>query len=198
MTDASWLPAPHTDKIMPEFFCNSGLSDDEHQRQQLFLSVICSLAAVTLISKAVHLWIAFFQVEPTALSLLYHSHLLRALGIGSGAYLLARAFANRWKWLAALVAVSAYVFLRAPPLIAECRWVGSLLLGTFYDDLLFVCGAFLLVYSLVRVTPRKWRKALAVFLYTVLGLMFLISGLELAHFSKTGLTGSGHIWDIFS
>lgn len=184
---------------MPESTSNNDLCDAERQGQQLFFSVFFSLAAVTLISKAVHLLIAFFQVEGShaALSLLYHSPLIRLLGIGAGAFLFAKAFARKWKWLIALATVSVYVLLKAAPLIAECRWVGPLVFGTFHEDLLFLCGALLFIYALVSFSPQRWRKTLAIFLYTILGLMFLISGLEMAHFTKTGLTGSGHLLAYF-
>ena len=64
-------------------------------------------------------------------------------------------------------------------------------------DVLFLTSFAIFVYALVTFIPATYHRALRILLTTFIGLLLLVSGLELAHYCKTGVTGTGQLLRFF-
>jgi lipoteichoic acid synthase len=155
----------------------------------------------------------------TALSVTYASSLVRIAAVVAGGFLVGKVVCPRWKWLVATLPFVAFLVYK----VAQALWTGQpirsylleraevefrlippLVLGAIRIvfsairlDVLFLASFAVFVYAVVTLISPKYHRALRILLGTFIGLLLLVSGLELAHYCKTGVTGTGQLLRFF-
>jgi len=155
----------------------------------------------------------------TALSVTYSSSLVRIAAVIAGGFLVGKVLCPRWKWLVATLPFVAFLLYKLVQALLTARPVRSYLLekaevelrlipplvvgairiifSAIRLDVLFLASFAIFVYAVVTLVSPTYHRALRILLGTIIGLLLLVSGLELAHYSKTGVTGTGQLLRFF-
>jgi len=155
----------------------------------------------------------------TALSVTFASSLVRIAAVVAGGFVAGKVLCPRWKWLVATVPFVAFLLyklvqalLTAQPVrsyllekaVMELRLIPPLVVGAIRIifsairlDVLFLASFAIFVFAVVTLIPATYHRALRILLLTFIGLLLLVSGLELAHYCKTGVTGTGQLLRFF-
>jgi lipoteichoic acid synthase len=155
----------------------------------------------------------------TALSIIYASSLIRIAVVVAGGFVAGKVLCPRWKWLIATLPLIGFLLykmvralLTATPFDSytlvhadlEFRVILPLVVGAariifsvIRMDVMFLAGFAIFVYALVTLIPTRYDNVMRILLTTFTGLLLLVSGLELAHYCKTGVTGTGQLLRFF-
>jgi glucan phosphoethanolaminetransferase (alkaline phosphatase superfamily) len=155
----------------------------------------------------------------TALSVTYASSLVRIAAVVAAGFMAGKVLCPRWKWLVATLPFVAFLLYKLVQALLTGRPVHSYLLenaelefrlipplvvgairiiySVIRMDVLFLASFAIFVYLVVTLIPATYHRALRILLRTLIGLLLLVSGLELAHYCKTGVTGTGQLLRFF-
>ncbi len=180
-------------------------------RDRLMVETFLPVAVVVVGIKLGKLLFAYLEMaDPlTNLKTVCASWLVRLTVIMVAGFWIGKAYCPRRKWFipgGAFVAIllaklaqalwtrhadRSYVWLAEA---AEQFWlVASAVAGVLLRDIAFLACFGLFVYLAVLVTPAGGRRALRVVLSGLVGLLLILSALDLAQYCKTGSMGSGRL-----
>jgi hypothetical protein len=193
------------------------------EKQCLILQTILAVVIVVIgikLGKVVFTYVAINSAR-TSLALLYSPWLARVSAAGVAVIVVGMLAFPRRKWLVitspfivlvlAVLAKLAQAILTGERVVAYYRRADDWLVDAATQlrlllpivaivlrrDIIFLGCFAILVYATVTLTPAKYLPALRILLTTFTGLLLLISGLELAHYCKTSITGTGQLLRFF-
>jgi len=186
-----------------------------NDRNRLILGAVLPLWAVVLGLKLGKLLFGFLSILgwSGAMHTLGASWLLRLVVVSGIALGAGRALGGRMRWGAPVMAWLAVAGAKLLQALIRHEWesayhwlwdagkefelVVTAALGVARMDMVFLGGFTFVVYVLVRCWPSAGQRVLRRMLNLSLGVLLVISGVELALYYKTGWTGTGHLVSFF-
>jgi len=201
----------------------AGQFEQTCERDCLVVQTTVPLVAVVIGIKLGKLLYAYADLNDTrtAFGVIYSTWLVRTAVAAVGALLVGKFVFPRRKWLVvtsplivlflAVLVKLVQVILTGEPVVAyyrradywlvdgtmQLRLVFPLVASIIRRDIMFLACFAILVYVAVKLTPAKYQRVLRILLTTFTSFLLFISGLELAHYCKTGVTGTGRLLGFF-
>jgi lipoteichoic acid synthase len=197
--------------------------EQTRERECLVVQTTVPLVAVVIGIKLGKLLSAYADLNDprTALGSLYSPWLVRITVAAVGALVVGKIVFSGRKWLVvtfsfivlflAVLIKLVQAMLTGEPLAAyyrradfwlvqaamQLRLILPLVAIVIRRDIMFLACFAIFVYVAVRLTPAAYQRILRNLLTILNIVLLLISGLELAHYSKTGVTGTGRLLRFF-
>ena len=174
-----------------------------------------ALGTVVIGIKFAKLFVAFFSLSTPggALRDIYSSWFVRISVAAVGGFLMGKILRPERKWRLAAFPMIVFFLAKVAQAIWErnsqlsyswlvdagkqFRLVFLVVISAVRMDLVFLGGFAILAYVSYLLTPSKYRQAWQIALAICSALLLLVSGLELAHYCKTGASWTGRMLGFF-